>query len=76
MFLKDTRTKILNEILNGIKVIKLYAWEGAFEKNVTEVRDKEVDAVKKGAYLIGGTAVNFNAAPFIVSTIVMELELF
>jgi ABC-type bacteriocin/lantibiotic exporter with double-glycine peptidase domain len=27
MKLKDERTKMINEILNGIKVVKLYAWE-------------------------------------------------
>jgi ABC-type multidrug transport system fused ATPase/permease subunit len=27
MKVKDERTKMINEVLNGIKVIKLYAWE-------------------------------------------------
>jgi hypothetical protein len=66
MLLKDTRTKLLNEILNGIKVIKLYAWEGAFEKSVSQVRDKEVVTIKKAAYLLGGSAISFTGAPIIV----------
>jgi ABC-type bacteriocin/lantibiotic exporter with double-glycine peptidase domain len=33
MKLKDQRTKLINEILNGIKVIKLYSWEGEFYVN-------------------------------------------
>ncbi|KAI2474232.1 hypothetical protein C4B38_000299, partial [Diabrotica virgifera virgifera] len=28
---KDERVKLMNEILNGIKVLKLYAWEHSFE---------------------------------------------
>ena len=28
---KDRRCKMMDEILNGIKVLKLYAWERSFE---------------------------------------------
>ncbi len=31
---KDDRIKLMSEILNGIKVLKLYAWEPSFEKMV------------------------------------------
>ncbi|POI35376.1 hypothetical protein CIB84_000873, partial [Bambusicola thoracicus] len=31
---KDNRIKLMNEILNGIKVLKLYAWELAFREKV------------------------------------------
>jgi len=27
---KDERIKLMNEILNGIKVLKMYAWEMSF----------------------------------------------
>ena len=67
MKLKDKRTKMINEILNGIKVLKLYAWEGAFEKNVAQVRDEEVVAIKKIAFLLGGSAVSATIAPIFVS---------
>lgn len=30
MKFKDSRLKLMNEILNGIKVLKLYAWESSF----------------------------------------------
>ena len=32
---KDRRTKLMDEILNGIKILKLYAWETSFEKKVS-----------------------------------------
>lgn len=35
---KDRRTKLMDEILNGIKVLKLYAWEPSFEKQVQYLR--------------------------------------
>ena len=38
---KDSRIKLMNEILPGIKVLKLYAWELPFMKRVSDVRDVE-----------------------------------
>ena len=31
---KDRRTKLMDEILNGMKILKLYAWEKSFEGQV------------------------------------------
>ena len=39
---KDERIKIINEILNGIKVIKLYAWELSFMNRIFNIRNKEI----------------------------------
>uniref|UniRef100_A0A1I7VWL8 ABC-type glutathione-S-conjugate transporter n=1 Tax=Loa loa TaxID=7209 RepID=A0A1I7VWL8_LOALO len=47
MSLKDERLKICNEILNGIKVIKLYAWELPMEKVVERIRRKELYLIRK-----------------------------
>lgn len=34
----DKRISVMNEILNGIRVIKMYAWEGAFSQIVADLR--------------------------------------
>ena len=34
--LQDRRTKLMDEILNGIKILKLYAWESSFEKKAND----------------------------------------
>lgn len=34
---KDARVKLMNEILNGIRVIKLYAWETPFLEKVSRM---------------------------------------
>ncbi|MCP9261935.1 ABC transporter transmembrane region family protein [Dirofilaria immitis] len=47
MRLKDERMKICNEILNGIKVIKLYAWEPPMEEAVERIRRKELYLIRK-----------------------------
>ena len=35
---KDRRTKLMDEILNGMKILKLYAWEVSFQKKVMDIR--------------------------------------
>ncbi|XP_045104031.1 multidrug resistance-associated protein 1-like isoform X4 [Portunus trituberculatus] len=67
MKLKDERVKLMNEILNGIKVLKLYAWEPSFESQVTTVRNKEVKVLREAAYFNAGTNFIWNCAPFMVS---------
>jgi hypothetical protein len=39
---KDERTKLCNEIFNGIKVVKLYAWEVPLMEMVEKIRAKEL----------------------------------
>ena len=34
----DSRVKVMNEVITGIRVIKMYAWEHAFKKMVDEIR--------------------------------------
>merc|ERR1711871_1869883 len=42
LVLKDGRVKLMNEILAGIRIIKYYAWEIAFEGKVNELRGREL----------------------------------
>ncbi|XP_075174074.1 LOW QUALITY PROTEIN: multidrug resistance-associated protein 1-like [Anomaloglossus baeobatrachus] len=64
---KDGRIKLISEILQGIKVLKLYAWENAFMKKVGSFRLMELKAVKKNALLLSGAVALFVASPFWVS---------
>ena len=67
MKLKDLRIKSMSEILNGMKVLKLYAWEESFEDQVLDVRRREGNELKKIAYLNALTSFFFNCTPFVVS---------
>lgn len=51
MIVKDERIKMVNEALNGIKVIKLYAWEPPIEKKITNLRDRELSLIRKADIL-------------------------
>ncbi|XP_033988993.1 canalicular multispecific organic anion transporter 2 isoform X3 [Trematomus bernacchii] len=64
---KDARIKLMNEILNGIKVLKLYAWENSFKKKVLDIRQKELDVLRKTAYLGALSTMAWTSAPFLVA---------
>ncbi|KAL9964351.1 hypothetical protein ACROYT_G027981 [Oculina patagonica] len=64
---KDLRIKMINEILNGIKVLKLYAWETSFMKMVSKHRKKELRHIKNASYLDSIFNFTYICAPFMVS---------
>ncbi|KAJ4949341.1 hypothetical protein JOQ06_020856 [Pogonophryne albipinna] len=67
MKFKDKRLKIMNEILNGMKILKLYAWEPSFQTQVEDIREKELKVMKKFAYLSSISVFVFNTAPALIS---------
>ncbi|XP_030603605.1 canalicular multispecific organic anion transporter 1-like [Archocentrus centrarchus] len=67
MKFKDKRMKIMNEILNGIKILKLYAWEPSFQKQVEDIRGEELKVMKRFAYLTAISVFIFSCAPAVVS---------
>uniref|UniRef100_A0A1B0DM26 ABC-type glutathione-S-conjugate transporter n=1 Tax=Phlebotomus papatasi TaxID=29031 RepID=A0A1B0DM26_PHLPP len=73
---KDERVKLMNEVLSGIKVLKLYAWEPSFEEQVLRIREKEVQVLKEQAYLNAGTSFIWSCAPFLTSVSVKRINKF
>lgn len=67
MTIKDTRIKLTNEILNGIKVLKLYAWEPSFEEKIISIRKEELLTLKKAAYLQCFSRFSWMCVPFMVT---------
>lgn len=64
---KDKRINLMNEILSGIKVLKLYAWEKSFQDTITDIRSKEVNSLKTQSYLSSFLMFFFTSAPFLVA---------
>lgn len=71
---KDERVKLMNEVLNGIKVLKLYAWEPSFEQQILKIRTKEIEVLKQTAYLNAGTSFLWTCAPFLVCIIWLIID--
>ncbi|XP_050307150.1 ATP-binding cassette sub-family C member 4-like [Anthonomus grandis grandis] len=49
----DVRVKHMSEIISGIQVIKMYAWEKPFEKLIEHLRAREISALTRSSYLRG-----------------------
>ncbi|KAG8247448.1 Canalicular multispecific organic anion transporter 1 [Homalodisca vitripennis] len=64
---KDERIKIMNEVLSGIKVLKLYAWEPSFEQKITNIRQKEINVLKTAVYYNTCSIFVFSMTPYLVA---------
>lgn len=71
MKLKDSRIKLMSEILNGIKVLKLYAWEPSFLKQVEGIRQGELQLLRTAAYLHAISTFTWMCTPFLVTLITL-----
>ncbi|KAJ8734780.1 hypothetical protein PYW08_014030 [Mythimna loreyi] len=49
----DERVRIMDEIINGMQVIKMYAWEKPFEQVVALARKNEIKQITSASYLRG-----------------------
>uniref|UniRef100_A0A671WXD4 ABC-type glutathione-S-conjugate transporter n=1 Tax=Sparus aurata TaxID=8175 RepID=A0A671WXD4_SPAAU len=63
----DSRIKLMNEILNGMKILKFYAWEEAFLRRVGVLRDGELDALKRSQILHSVSLASFNSSSFLIA---------
>ena len=57
----------MNEIIAGMKVLKLYAWEIPFMQRIRAIRDVEISMIKRAAYYLGILSSSYSFAPLIVS---------
>jgi ABC-type multidrug transport system fused ATPase/permease subunit len=64
---KDQRIKLMSEILAGIKVLKLYAWEKPFIAAIGEVRGKEIAVLRWIAKLWALVNLTFASVPFLMT---------
>ncbi|KAI1286716.1 ATP-binding cassette sub-family C member 3 [Halotydeus destructor] len=73
---KDKRSKLMNEIISGVKVLKMYAWEISLSNQVKEIRNNEMGHLKKQTNLfvflvftIGCTPIFVAVATFLTFTL-------
>ena len=66
---KDKRIKVMNEILNGVKVLKLYAWEKPFMKKVSDIREEELKIMRKYGYMQAIVILIWEFTPYLVQLV-------
>jgi ATP-binding cassette subfamily C (CFTR/MRP) protein 1 len=65
---KDSRTRLMTEILNNMKSIKLYAWSSAFMDNLSHIRnDLELNTLRKIGAAQSIANFTWSSTPFFVS---------
>uniref|UniRef100_A0A672G572 ATP-binding cassette, sub-family C (CFTR/MRP), member 10 n=1 Tax=Salarias fasciatus TaxID=181472 RepID=A0A672G572_SALFA len=63
---KDSRVKLMTEILFGIRVIKFYSWEAHFARKVAECRRRELSHLKAVKYLDALCVYTWAALPVLI----------
>ncbi|XP_023271735.1 multidrug resistance-associated protein 4-like [Seriola lalandi dorsalis] len=64
--LTDERIRTMNEVITGIRVIKMYGWEKPFAALVDEIRRMEISRIMKSSYLRGLNMASFFVASKII----------
>ena len=64
---RDKRIKLMNEILQGIRIIKFFTWEDSYIKKVGSIRDVELKNLRSSAYLSSGTVFLWTTTPLLVA---------
>nr|XP_056705400.1 ATP-binding cassette sub-family C member 5 isoform X1 [Euleptes europaea] len=59
----DERVQKMNEVLNYIKFIKMYAWVKAFSQNVQKIREEERKILERAGYF---QSITVGVAPIVV----------
>lgn len=63
---ENKRISKVKEILGGMKVLKLNAWEDKFEEKVTKIREKELKLLRTRYYIDIGSKFIWLCSPFVV----------
>ncbi|KAA0713356.1 Multidrug resistance-associated protein 4 [Triplophysa tibetana] len=62
----DNRIRTMNEVVSGIRIIKMYAWEKPFAALVNDVRREEISKIMSSSYLRGLNMASFFVASKII----------
>ncbi|XP_075805253.1 ATP-binding cassette sub-family C member 4 isoform X1 [Microtus pennsylvanicus] len=62
----DARIRTMNEVITGMRIIKMYAWETSFADLITKLRKKEISKILGSSYLRGMNMASFFIANKII----------
>ena len=69
--LRDKRVSLMSQTLNAIRIVKYFAWEKSVEKEIMDIRNKELDSRKKLAHMEVLSGIGYKS----ISTIVLFIAL-
>ncbi|KAG9327767.1 hypothetical protein KVV02_000213 [Mortierella alpina] len=65
----DHRIRVMNEILSGIKIVKLYGWEDSFRDRVAVFRNRELASLRRIGTVFSFMSIMFQSMPLLVSLV-------
>ncbi|KAI9343057.1 hypothetical protein DFJ73DRAFT_842085 [Zopfochytrium polystomum] len=68
---RDSRVNAFNEFLQGIKIVKLFAWENRFEKKIDTLREQELKGIFETKILGAMNRVLWFSAPLLTTFITL-----
>ena len=72
----DIRIRIMSEIIQGIKVIKMYAWENSFAKLAADVRKEEIKIIQKTCLYKSINSIFFFCSSRIIMALIFSTYVF
>ncbi|KAF9971484.1 Multidrug resistance-associated protein 1 [Actinomortierella ambigua] len=65
----DVRLRLMNEILAGIKIVKLYGWEDSFRDKIHTSRNREIRILRKLGVVFSFMSIMFSSLPMLISLV-------
>uniref|UniRef100_A0A3B3ZY40 ABC-type glutathione-S-conjugate transporter n=1 Tax=Periophthalmus magnuspinnatus TaxID=409849 RepID=A0A3B3ZY40_9GOBI len=62
----DGRIKAMTEMVSGMKILKFYAWEEVFQRQVEALREGELSALRRSQILYCVSLASFTSSSFLV----------
>ncbi|KAF8937350.1 hypothetical protein BGZ58_002845 [Dissophora ornata] len=65
----DSRLRLVNEVLGGMKIVRLYNWEESFKEKIAVVRRDELKVLRKFGTMFSFVALVFLSTPLVITLV-------
>ena len=69
----DQRIKVTNEVLQGVRAVKLYHWEDAYVKIIGKIRNEELSAIRALSIVNAFNMMLISTSPVIVAVVTLTV---
>ncbi|KAF9124124.1 Multidrug resistance-associated protein 1, partial [Mortierella sp. GBA39] len=65
----DNRIRLVNEVLSGIKIVKLYGWESSFRNKIAVYRNRELSILRKMGVAFSFMTIMFSSMTLLIALV-------
>ncbi|KAF9339849.1 Multidrug resistance-associated protein 1, partial [Linnemannia elongata] len=65
----DNRIRLVNEVLSGIKIVKLYGWESSFRNKIAVYRNRELSILRKMGIAFSFMTIMFSSMTLLIALV-------